>query len=95
MVVEEAALLLNNGRPKELDVIVIVKSDLKNRVRRVVKRDQVSEEKVLSRNSKQPDFNERTHLADYIIENNGTLEELKRKAKDLFVTLLQIESQQS
>lgn len=84
MVVEEAALLLNKGRPGIFDVIVLVKSDRDNRIERVVKRDQMTVEKVLSRDKKQPDFDELTHIVDYTIENNGTLKELKEKSKKLF-----------
>lgn len=88
MVVEEAALLLNRGRPQIFDIIVIVKSDRAERVKRVVKRDAVSVKSVLERDSNQPDFNKKEHLADYIIDNNGTVEELKRKSKELFIELL-------
>ncbi|MCC5940609.1 MAG: dephospho-CoA kinase, partial [Balneolaceae bacterium] len=87
IVVKEAALLLNYGRPAELDVVVIIKSDQEKRIKRVVKRDQTSEESVLERNSKQPDFNELTHLADHVIENNGTAEELQKEAESLFESL--------
>lgn len=89
MLVEEAALLLNNGRPSFLDVIVLVTSKRENRIKRVVKRDEVSAEKVLHRDKNQPDFTELTHLIDYIIENNGTLEELKEKSKHMFDMLIE------
>ena len=65
-------------------MIVLVKSDRDNRIRRVVKRDEITEEKVLNRDTKQPDFEKLTHLIDYTIENNGTLRELKEKSKKLF-----------
>lgn len=89
MVVEEAALLLNNGRPSHLDVVVIVKSDRSVRLNRVVKRDSVPVKKVLERDQKQPDFDSLAHLADYIIENNGSLEELKEKSKQIFKLLVE------
>lgn len=89
IVVEEAALLLNNGRPPTLDVVVIIKSDREHRMNRVVKRDQVSIQKVLERDEKQPDFDKLVHLADYVIENNGSILELKEKAKQLFKVLVE------
>ncbi len=88
MVVEEAALLLNRGRPEYFDVIVIVTSDEEDRLERVIRRDGVSKEKVLDRAEKQPDFKELTHLADYTIKNNGSLEELKVKSVQLYQTIL-------
>ncbi len=84
LVVKEAALLLNYGRPDELDLVIIIKSGQNSRVQRVVNRDKVSEQAVLERNAKQPDFDKLTHLADYIIENNGTIEELRDRADDIF-----------
>lgn len=90
IVVEEAALLLNNGRPSYLDIVVIVKSDRPDRLNRVMKRDLVSVEKVIERDRNQPDFENLTHLADYIIENNGSLEELKKKSKQILKLLVEL-----
>jgi dephospho-CoA kinase len=91
MIVEEAALLLNQGRPEIFDSIVIVKSERQKRLERVVRRDQVTVEEVISRAERQPDFNQLSHLADYIIENNGSLSELKKKSKDLYYRLIREE----
>ncbi|WP_234571845.1 dephospho-CoA kinase [Rhodohalobacter sp. 614A] len=90
ILVEEAALLLNNGRPSFLDIIVLVKSNREKRIERVVERDGVSSEKVLDRDKNQPDFNNLSHLVDYTIENNGTLNELKEKSGKLFDLLMEI-----
>jgi dephospho-CoA kinase len=89
LIVKEAALLLNNGRPGDLDMIVIVKSGKDNRIRRVVERDGVTEADVKERIEKQPDFDELMNLADYTIENNGTLRELKEKSVMLYNQILE------
>lgn len=86
--VYEAAILLNEGRPDYVDHVVLVISDRKKRVKRVLKRDNVKEEDVVDRMSKQPDFEHLTHLADDIIENNGTLHELEKAASDLYQKLI-------
>ena len=91
MIVEEAALLLNNGRPEIFDTIVIVKSEREKRLERVTRRDQVTVEEVIARAERQPDFNQLNHLADYIIENNGSLSGLKKKSKDLYNKLIREE----
>lgn len=88
MVVEEAALLLNNGRPSAFDVIVIVTSARLDRLQRVVNRDSVAIEKVVERDENQPEFENLIHLADYIIENNGTIEELRTKSIRLYHRIL-------
>lgn len=82
--VEEAAILLQNGRPEFLDVIVLVLSEDDERLERVVQRDQVDAQLVLDRMGKQPEYEELAHLADYLIINDSTPEQLKLKAIDLF-----------
>lgn len=88
IVVKEAALLLMGGRPEDLDVIVLIISDKKNRIERVVKRDSVAEKEVENRDGKQPAFDQLTHLADYLLTNDGTREELEIKAKKLYTKIL-------
>lgn len=88
---KEAAILLNNGRPEELDFVVLVLADKDQRIERTVQRDESSEQSIESRISNQPDFDNLTHLADFIVMNNGTLEELKTKAKEIFKKVKQID----
>lgn len=88
MVAEEAALLLNRGRPSGFDVIVLVTLPENKQVKRVVQRDSVSEKDVLARINKQPDFSKLTPLADYVIENKGTEDEFRFKARQLYKDIL-------
>jgi len=84
LIVKEAALLLNNGRPEGMDVVVIVISDKKKRLQRVAERDNISPQKVRERDANQPDFKNLLHLADIVIENNGTLTELKNRSIEVY-----------
>ncbi len=88
MVVKEAALLLNEGRPRELDAVVLVLSDREQQIQRVRIRDRIDESDIINRMKMQPDFETFKSYADYIIENNGTLEEFKQKSKELFFKLM-------
>ncbi len=88
--VKEAALLLNHGRPMNLDVIVIVESNREERIRRVKKRDDMDEQKFVQRDKKQPNFASLHQLADEIILNNGTLSELEEKSEKLFSKIQRI-----
>lgn len=87
--VYEAALLLQNLRPDYLDYIVLVLADKNKRVKRVQQRDNVAEELVRNRMNKQQDFDRLTHLADMVIENNGSLEDLKSKTRRIYRFFLQ------
>ncbi len=82
--VKEAAILLKNGRPKNLDYVVLVRSDKKKRIERVVKRDNTKKEKVLNRMNKQQDFSSLSHLSDFEVVNNAGLSDLKKEAQKLF-----------
>lgn len=84
----EAAILLNNGRPEYVDKVLIVLSDSQLRQERVSRRDSVEAADVIARMNQQPDFRKLTHLADYVIENDGTLEELREKAESLYSKLI-------
>lgn len=80
----EAAILLNKGRPKKIDQVIIIESDRREQIDRVRKRDNITDDQeIISRMNKQPDFSKLHHLADYIIDNNGSLKDLKRKALNL------------
>lgn len=84
----EAAILLNDGRPEYLDVVVLVTSDRKKRLERVAARDSVDASDVAARMAKQPDFNSLNHMVDYTIKNDGTLDDLREKSVQLYHQLI-------
>ena len=86
---KEAAILLNNGRPKGLDYVMLLLADEENRIDRTKERDRTSENRIRDRISKQPDFNELIHLADFVITNDGSLEELKNKSRQVFKKIIE------
>jgi len=89
LLVKEAALLLNKGRPEELDAVILVLSPKSDQIRRVQKRDDVNEDDVLERMNKQPDFESLKSYADYVINNDGTIDEFKLKSKELYLKVLE------
>jgi dephospho-CoA kinase len=92
LVVKEAALLLNEGRPPGLDVVVLVTSPKNEQVNRVRIRDGMKEEEVEARIKKQPDFDNLKNLVDYTVVNDGSLEEFIDKAKDLYKEITDIKA---
>lgn len=82
--VKEAAILLKHGRPKDLDHVIVLLADIDQRVERSVLRDNSDKEKVTDRIQAQQNFDELVGLADYVVHNNGSKEELISNAKDLF-----------
>jgi dephospho-CoA kinase len=90
IVIIEAALLYEAGLYKELDAIIVVDADESERISRVRKRDVVSEDAVRSRMKAQFDVKKKLEKADYIIYNNGTLEELESKVRFLYIVFKQL-----
>lgn len=92
MFVEEAALLLKKGRPEIFDYIVIVTADTEKRVDWIRERDGVKREDIMARMNKQKSFEELIPLCDFVLENNSTVENLKRKARDLYMQILKLQN---
>ncbi|MAO64945.1 MAG: dephospho-CoA kinase [Balneola sp.] len=86
----EAAILLNEGRPGWLDFVIIVTAEEEQRLKRTAERDRASIGKIQDRIDKQPDFEELLSLADFVIENSGTLQELQEKAEKSLRTIQDI-----
>ncbi|MEX2585934.1 MAG: dephospho-CoA kinase [Balneolaceae bacterium] len=88
MFVEEAALLLLNGRPDGFDVIVLVRSGQKKQLSRVQQRDGLSEKEFLARIDRQPSEKEMEQLADYLVENRSGLSDFRKEAESLYRILV-------
>lgn len=69
IVVIEAAILFESGFYKHVDKTITVSSSEDNRISRVVKRDYVNEEQVVSRLKNQMTDNEREKFSDFVIIN--------------------------
>ncbi|MBI2352495.1 MAG: dephospho-CoA kinase, partial [Deltaproteobacteria bacterium] len=63
---------------------ILVACDLAKQKRRLRDRDKLTEGQIRQHLKAQMSLAEKRKLADFIIENNGTLEELKRKVKEVW-----------
>ena len=63
--------------------IIVVVANEENRIKRVMKRSKLSEESVKKRIAKQMNTENYIKLADFVIKNNGTFEELNEKLNEL------------
>ncbi|WP_372639286.1 dephospho-CoA kinase [Fodinibius sp.] len=84
----EAALLLESNNLGFFDHLVLVLAEEEKRLEWVRERDNAGRRDIKSRMDKQPNFEMATHRADIVIRNEGTLEELKEKAKRVFQIFL-------
>lgn len=79
----DVALLFETGFADELDVIWMVKADESLRKKRVFERDETDIENIEARMNAQMDDGEKEKLADEIIDNSGSKEELFKHIEEL------------
>lgn len=79
----DAALILNWGLDRELDVLVCVTAPQPSQVRRMV-RSGLTEQEALDRLGSQIPEDEQAARADYVIHNDGSLEKLRGDALRVF-----------
>jgi dephospho-CoA kinase len=77
ILVKEAAILIESRAYLNMDKIILVVSEKSTRINRVSKRDNSDLESIEKRIKLQLTDNEKIKYADYIIENNSSLEHLR------------------
>jgi len=87
-IVREAAILPRPELMNELDIMIVVKTRQDERVRRVEKRDETTVGKIEMRAAAQASDQEIEAVADVLIENDGSLEELERKVDEVWAMVL-------
>jgi len=78
-VVIEAALIYETGMDKELDYILVVNAAEETRIKRVMNRDKVSRDDVVQRMNAQLPVAAKVKKADFVVENDGTYQELMER----------------
>lgn len=85
--VVDAPQLYESGFHECCDAVVAVVADRELRLRRIMERDGVSREYAEERIAAQHDDDFFTRRADYVIENNGSREALRRRVAQVFAAL--------
>ncbi len=83
MVVLDAPLLIESGLDKAVDKIAVVKASLKNQILRLKTRTYLEREDILRRIKLQIPLKAKVRMADFIIDNNGTIEKTKKEVQEL------------
>lgn len=88
LLVHEAALIFEAGGDEHVDAVAVVDAPEADRVARVVERDDVTPSQVRARMGHQLPPAELRRRADYVIDNDGSLEDLRRKTIELYHTVV-------
>src|SRR5690625_5262513 len=78
-VVLDIPLLFESKLTHFIDKIIVVATDEKIQLERVIARDQSTKEEALQRIKTQIPITQKTKLADAVINNNGTIEETRKQ----------------
>ncbi len=87
VVVHDIPLLAETGRADSFDAVLVVDADPEEQVRRAVRDRGWTEEEARARGGAQAGRDERLAIATHVIENTGTLEELRRRVEEVYAEL--------
>jgi dephospho-CoA kinase len=84
VVVQDVPLLVETGQAGAYDLVLVVQADLDTRVRRLVGRG-LSEDDARARIAAQATDEQRRAVADVVLDNSGTVEELETQVERFWV----------
>jgi len=93
IVVIDAPLLVDLGNHRQMDKLIVVTSTWTQQIERLKDRDGANPEEALKIVSSQMPLEEKLKFADFVIRNEGSLEETKRKAREVFRELRKVAHQ--
>ena len=83
----DGALIFESGYDAHLDYVIVVTAQLKHRMERALGHQILSREDILKRIKYQWPEEEKVNLADFVIHNDGTENELKQNVESLIKKL--------
>lgn len=80
----DVPLLIEGGMYREVDEVWVVYTDLETQVKRIAQRDGIGREEALKRVTSQMPLEEKIRYAHRVIQNTGTVEQLKEEVQALW-----------
>ena len=84
MVIVDAALLIETGELSLVDKLIVATVSPKIQVRRLAQRDHLTKKEARERIATQMPLSEKVKLADYVIDNSGSVTKTVKKTKELY-----------
>ncbi|MFT4578922.1 MAG: dephospho-CoA kinase [Nitrospinales bacterium] len=88
VVIVDAALLIESGNYEEMDKVIVVNSDEKNRINRILARSDMNQAEVTARLKNQMPSEEKLGYADFVLENSLDKNNLRSQVKDIYSKLV-------
>lgn len=87
LVIIDAALLIESGNYKKMDKIIVVNTDKKTQIERVLARSGLDHNEVVARIDSQMPISEKIKYADFVLDNSLDKISLTKKVKNLHIEL--------
>jgi dephospho-CoA kinase len=84
MFIVDGALIYESGYDQHLDYVIVITALMKNRMVRALSRRTLSRQEILQRIDLQWSEEEKTGLADFVIHNDSTEENLRKKITNIY-----------
>ncbi len=88
IILQDIPLLYENGLEHTVDAVIVVFAPIDERIKRVIKRSNLSEEDIKARDAAQKPLVEKLAQADYIIDNTKGTKELEQEVDRLWLELV-------
>jgi len=80
----DAPLLIEAGLENIVDRLIVVKVNRKKQIERLLDKTSLSRTSILKRIHRQVPLSKKVRLADFVIDNSGTLGETKRQVENIY-----------
>ncbi len=84
----DAALIYESGSDQHMDYVIVVSSTMRHRIERALQRGTLTREEILKRNDLQWTDEDKAGMADFVIRNNGTEQELLAQVQEIYTKLV-------
>ena len=91
IVIVDAALLIESGNYKNVDKVIVVQSREEQQIQRILSRGFQNYDQAIARIKTQMSFEEKSKYADYILDNQSQVEDLRQKVQEIYAKLLNIQ----
>jgi len=94
MIIIDAALIFEISIEQMFDTVLVVNAPLTSRMKRVKERDGMTQKQFKERSDKQIPLADKIKWADFVIENDDSVDELKNRTKKVYNALMQLQHKQ-
>ena len=84
----DAALIYEAKIDRLMDKIIVVYIDEDEQIKRLIKRNNISKDEALQRIKSQMPIKEKVKMADYVIDNSGSLDKTKEQVEKIWQNLV-------